>query len=50
MLAKLKAALPLNWEIIGNPVNWVVVILMLAFAGVALALIVPFNPDTTAEE
>jgi len=47
---RVKALLPLNWALIGNPVNWAVVILMLAFAGVALAYIIPFNPDTMNEE
>lgn len=41
-----KKALPINWALIGNPVNWVVILLMLAIAGVAIAYIIPFNPDT----
>jgi hypothetical protein len=41
--------LPINWELIGNPANWLVVFLMIAIAGVGLAVIVPFNPDTTTD-
>lgn len=36
----LKDRIPLNWELIGNPVNWVMVALMIAIATVALALVV----------
>jgi hypothetical protein len=42
MIEKLKAAIPLNWELAGNPVNWVIVFLMIAIAGLALSLI--FHP------
>jgi hypothetical protein len=40
MLDGFKKAIPINWELIGNPVNWVVVALMIALAGVALAVII----------
>lgn len=33
----------INWELIRNPLNWVVVYLMVAFAIVALALIDPLG-------
>lgn len=39
MLDGLKEKIPLNFEIIENPVNWVIVILMLAIAGLAVSLI-----------
>jgi hypothetical protein len=31
--------IPLNFELIGNPVNWVIVFLMIAIAGLAVNLI-----------
>jgi hypothetical protein len=33
--------LPINWDLIKNPLNWLTVILMLAFAGFALHLLLP---------
>ncbi len=33
--------LPINWHLIGNPVNWVVILLMVLIAGFALHLILP---------
>lgn len=36
----LKDKIPLNFELAGNPVNWVMVALMIAIASVALAVIV----------
>lgn len=33
--------LPINWNVILNPVNWFTVILMLAIAGVALHIFLP---------
>lgn len=40
-MEKLKAALPLNFELLGNPLNWVVVLLMVAVAGAAIAFLIP---------
>lgn len=37
---------PLNFELLGNPVNWVIVILMVAIAGLATSLI--FHPNNAA--
>lgn len=37
----IKTALPLNWELIGNPINWVVIVLMIVIAGAALTFIFP---------
>lgn len=47
---KLKSILPLNFELMGNPVNWVIVTLMIALAGVGLALIFPNIIDAIDEE
>lgn len=41
-MEKLKSYLPLNFGLLSNPVNWAIVFLMVAMAGVALALI--FKP------
>ena len=32
---------PLNFQLMANPVNWVIVTLMVAIAGLAIALIFP---------
>ena len=39
-MEKLKGMIPINWALMANPVNWVIVYLMLALAGVMLALII----------
>lgn len=39
MIEKLKGWLPINWELAGNPVNWIIVPLMIALAGLMLAYI-----------
>lgn len=39
--------LPVDWNLLKNPINWVVVTLMILIAGFALRLIVPAN--TTQE-
>jgi len=31
----------INWNLISNPVNWVIVILMISIAGLAIAAIFP---------
>jgi len=28
--------LPINWRLIGNPINWAIVVLMIAIAGIAM--------------
>jgi len=48
ILGKIKGALPLNWPLLGNPVNWIVVFLMVAIAGAGLALII--QPTAQTEE
>lgn len=42
MLDKIKGYIPLNFAIMSNPVNWMIVILMIALAAVGLAAIL--NP------
>lgn len=36
-----KDYIPVNWALIGNPYNWVVVTLMVMVAGLALSLLFP---------
>lgn len=48
MLQKIKTYIPLNWDLVSNPVNWIVVMLMVAVAGFALALL--FNASDGAFE
>lgn len=31
----------INWQLIGNPINWVTVFLMVTFAAIALTIIMP---------
>jgi hypothetical protein len=35
----LKDNIPLNFELLSNPVNWVIILLMVAIAGMAVNLI-----------
>lgn len=35
----IKNALPINWNLIKNPVNWITVFLMVAIAGAGIAMI-----------
>lgn len=38
-LEGIKNAIPLNWDLLRNPVNWIIVFLMVAIAGAAIAII-----------
>lgn len=38
----IKNVIPLNWGLIANPFNWVVIVLMMTLGGLALALL--FHP------
>ena len=38
----IREVLPINFDLAGNPVNWIIVLLMLAIAGLAISLI--FHP------
>jgi len=40
--------IPLNFELMKNPYNWVVIVLMVAIAGFAVALI--FNVEPSPEQ
>jgi hypothetical protein len=42
MFDRLKSYAPINFELAGNPVNWIIVLLMVAIAGLAISLI--FHP------
>lgn len=46
MIEKIKQYVPLNFDLMGNPVNWVIITLMVLFAGVALATIMRQSPLT----
>jgi len=39
MVQQIKDNLPLNFELMGNPVNWVIVALMILIAGFSISLI-----------
>jgi len=49
MLEKLKSLIPLNFALMANPVNWIIITLMVLFAGVALAVIVS-NTTVSSED
>lgn len=36
-----KSFIPLNFEIIGNPINWIIIIMMLLIVGFGLHMILP---------
>ncbi len=42
-MEKLKEYLPINFALVSNPVNWVIVALMIAIAAMALYYIYPSN-------
>lgn len=46
MLEKIKGYIPINFELVSNPVNWIIVFLMIALAGVGLALIASSTADS----
>jgi hypothetical protein len=39
ILEKVKAAIPVNWVLLKNPINWIIVFLMVAIAGAAIGVI-----------
>lgn len=49
MLKELLAKLPINVELIRNPMNWVIILLMIAIAGAAIAFIIPNGRPTIQE-
>lgn len=48
MLNKVAGYIPLNFQLLANPVNWIIVFLMLALAGVGLALIASSTGDNNS--
>jgi len=38
-MERLKSFIPINWELVANPVNWAIILLMVLLAGVALKLV-----------
>lgn len=38
-----------NWSLLKNPVNWIIVVLMLVFAGVALDLVLSYLQTQTPQ-
>lgn len=47
MIEKIKQYAPINFELASNPLNWVVVFLMVAIAGLAISLV--FHPTETGD-
>lgn len=50
MIEKIKGMLPFNWPLLANPVNWVIVFLMIAIAGLALKFIMSPNNSPVTED
>ncbi len=40
VLEKIKNVIPVNWVLLKNPANWIIVFLMVAIAGAGLAVII----------
>lgn len=40
--------IPLNFALISHPINWLIVVLMVAIAGLGLSLIYPTGDDAAA--
>lgn len=49
MFEKLKGSIPINWTLVANPVNWVIVYLMIALSIAGLAFIVTTPPASTED-
>lgn len=43
-MEKIKTFIPLNFELMANPVNWVIITLMVLLAGIAMAHIFSTTP------
>jgi hypothetical protein len=44
---KIKTFIPLNFELMANPVNWIIITLMVLLAGIAMAHIFSTVPQDT---
>lgn len=40
-MERLKNYIPLNWELMAHPANWVIIFLMVYIAGLAIHLVFP---------
>jgi predicted membrane channel-forming protein YqfA (hemolysin III family) len=49
MFETLKSKIPLNWALLANPVNWVIVYVMIALAIAGLAFIITTPPAENEE-
>lgn len=49
MFDKIKSVVPVNWDLMANPVNWIIIFLMVAIAGYGLAFITSFAVTSTGE-
>lgn len=47
MLDNLKKYLPLNFDLMANPINWIVILVMVLIAVLAISLV--FNSSNTME-
>ena len=47
MLEKLRGYIPVNTELAGNPINWVIVLIIVFIAGLSLSLF--FQPNETGD-
>lgn len=41
----LKKYIPLNWELLANPINWVIIFLMIAIFSLGIAYLHNSTPD-----
>lgn len=49
-MEKIISYIPLNWELMKNPYNWVIIALMIALAGVGLLLIMKSTAANEASD
>lgn len=50
MLEKIKNLIPVNWALLSNPMNWIIVFLMVAIAGAGIAVIITSQNAPQTEE
>lgn len=49
-MTDIRKFIPVNFDLLGNPVNWIIVFLMIAIAGVGLALVIQHSTPSANEE